>query len=369
MATQNTHGIILRTSCNFFGRYAYFPLPQFFPGDDASNFDNICTDSLSNAPHFPDITILDSVSSNILYQTYNSFPYVFHVYNLINRSYFAFSFPYLITIVTAAILIRDCSHFKVLVVCINEHPNPLFTEQGGNRNKPLVFYIYTSESENWSLVPIDYDLTSNRLLQNRRNPAHAGENTIYLDLTNRFLVTYAYWEEKIEPIPKFVSIWEKESMYIDKDTRYFQSSGYLHCVKFNPIQMRFEVYIWMEPPKGKWRLVVKGEKRSTWDKVVGIHPDDVGYLFLRSIEKDDISLVNIRRNYSHIIIDERGPICISQCFVNGMNDVLENAISKGVQSLSCGVLHPHENIEGPEGEVFIISHSGSQLLLPQQNIS
>ncbi|PKU64067.1 hypothetical protein MA16_Dca007972 [Dendrobium catenatum] len=368
METENTHGIILRTSCNFFGRYAYFPLPQYFPNDAASNFDNICTNSLTNAPHFPDITILDSVSSNILYQTYNSFPYVFHIYNLINRSYFAFSFPYHLTFVTAAILICGCSHFKVLVVCINEHPNPLFTEQGGNRNKPLVFYLYTSNSENWSLVPIDYDLTSNHLLPNRRNPAHAGENTVYLDLINHFLVTYAYWEEKIELIPKFVSIWEKELMHINNDTRYFQSSGHLHCVKFNPIKVRFEVYIWMEQPKGLWRLVAEGEKRSTRAKVLGIHPDDAGYLFLRTIGKDDISLVNIRQNFSHVIIDEKGPICTAQCFVNGMNDVLEDAISEGVRSLSCGILHPHENIEGPAGEVFIISRYGSQLVLPPQNI-
>ncbi|KAI0531399.1 hypothetical protein KFK09_000953 [Dendrobium nobile] len=367
MTTQNTHGIILRTSSTFSGRYAYFPFPRSFPSDAALNLDNIFTDSIANAPHFLDITILDSVSSNILYQTYNTFPNFFHVYNLINRSHFSFSFPYPLTFVTAAILIHDCTRFKVLVVYINEHPNSLFIEEGGDRNNPLVFYMYTSERKNWSLVPIDYDLTSNHLLPNRRNPAHIGEDIVYLDLTNRFLVTYAYWDEKIELIPKLVSIWEKDLIKLDDATRYYQSKGQLHCVKFNPIKQRTEVYIWREPPNGLWRLVAKGKKGSTWGKVLGIHPDDEGCLLVRS-QNDEVLMVNIKRDFSRVIIEGRGTNCGPECFHYGMNDVFEAAILEGAQSSSCGILHPHENVDGPEGEVFIVSRYGSLLVFPPQNL-
>ncbi|KAI0531398.1 hypothetical protein KFK09_000952 [Dendrobium nobile] len=367
MATSNTYGIILRTSSIFFGRYAYFSLPRSFPSDVASNHDDIFTDSLTNAPHFPDITILDSISSNILYQTYNSFPNFFHVYNLINRSHFAFSFPYHLSFINATILISDSSHFKVLVVCINEHPNPLFTKEGDNSTKPIVFYLYTFESKNWSHIPINYSLTSNHLLPNRRKPTHVNEDIVYLDLTNHYLISFSYLEEKIKLIPKLVLILEKGSTKLNEATRYCQSRGQLHCVRFNPIKMRIEVFMWVESPKGLWSLVTHGRIGSIWGKVIGIHPDDEGYVLLRSMIKDDLLMVDIRQDSSCVVINGRGPRCGPQCFLYGMNNVFEAAMFEGVQHSNCGILHLHENIEGPEGEVFIVSHSGLQLAFSPQN--
>ncbi|KAH0470964.1 hypothetical protein IEQ34_000687 [Dendrobium chrysotoxum] len=254
---QNTYGIILRTSSIFSSRYAYFPLPCIFPTKDVSELDNIITDSLANAPNFPDITILDSVYSNILYQAYNSFPNFCHVYNLINRSHFALSFPYYLVFVTATILICDCSCscFSVLVVCINEHPNPLFAKDGDNRTRPIVFYLYTSKSKNWSLVPNDHNLTSDHLLPNRRSPTHFGGDIVYIDLTKHFVITYNNLSEKIKLIPKLVSTWEQGSNKLDEATRYGKCKGRLHCVKFNPIKVQIEVYIWLESPIESWRLV------------------------------------------------------------------------------------------------------------------
>ncbi|PKU64069.1 hypothetical protein MA16_Dca007975 [Dendrobium catenatum] len=363
---QNTHGIILRTSSAFSGRYAYIPLPHAIPTDVASNLHNIIADSLANAPHFPYITLLDSVSTNILYLTCHTFPNLFHVYNLINQTHFAISFPYLVTFINAAILIRDCTHFKVLVVCINEHPNPLSSKEGDNRTRPFIFYIYSSGRENWSLLPYDFSLTSNHLLPNRRKPAHVGEDIVYLDLTNHFLVTYSYSKERIELIPKLVTIWEQVSMKLDESTRYGESRGKLHCVKFN--LMRTEIHKEVELPKGLWMLVVAGKVGSYWGKVVGIHPDDEGVVLVRSTDIDAILMVNVQRDFSRVVIAGKGPNCGPSCFHHGMNNVLEASTSKGMQRSSCGIFHPHENIEGPEGEVFIISHFGTNLILLPPNV-
>ncbi|KAI0531401.1 hypothetical protein KFK09_000955 [Dendrobium nobile] len=365
---QNIHGIILRTLSTYFGRYAYFPLPRLFPTTVDSNLDNIITDSLINAPHYPDITILDSISSNILYQTYSSFPNFFHVYNLINRSHISFSFPHLLTFITAAILTQDSSNFKVLVVCINEHPNPLFVEQGNNRTRPLVFYLYSSETKNWSPARFDYALTSDHLLPNRRKPIHLGEDIVFIDLTNRFLITYAYWEERVEPIPKLRSSWEQEETELDEATRFDQCMGQLHCVKYNPINCRIEMYSYMRPRNGKWTLVVTGNIGSLWGKVMAIHPDYEGFLLVRSPVKDAVLMVDIRQDYSYVVIKGRGPNCSPDCFVYGMNDVLEASTSEGLQRSSCGILHPHENIEGTEGEIFIVSHFETPLISLPQNL-
>ncbi|KAH0470423.1 hypothetical protein IEQ34_000146 [Dendrobium chrysotoxum] len=77
--------------------------------------------------------------------------------------------------------------------------------------------------------------------------------------------------------------------------------------------------------------------------------------------KDDLLVVDIQQDSSWAVINGRGPSCGPQCFLYGMNNVFEAAMLEGVQHSSCGILHLHENIDGPEGEVFIVSYSGSQL--------
>ncbi|KAH0470421.1 hypothetical protein IEQ34_000144 [Dendrobium chrysotoxum] len=338
---QNTHGIILHTLSAFSSRYAYIPLPHAVPTDVASDLHNIIVESLANAAHFPYITLLDSVSSNILYLTCHFFPNLFHVYNLINQSHFAFSFPYLVTLINAAILIRDCTNFKVLIVCINEHQNPLFVKEGDNRTRPFIFYIYTSKRENWSLLPYDFSLTSNHLLPNRRKPAHVGEDIIYLDPTNHFLVTYGYSKERIELIPKLVTIGEQVSMKRNESTRYGESRRKLHSVKFN--LMRTEVHKEVELPKGLCMLVVARKVGSYWGKVVGIHPNDEGVVLVRSTDIDAILMVDIQQDFSCVVIAGKGPNCGPSCFHYGMNNVLETSTSKGMQRSSCVIFHPHEN--------------------------
>ncbi|KAH0470425.1 hypothetical protein IEQ34_000148 [Dendrobium chrysotoxum] len=357
----NIHGLILRTSSTFSGHYAYFPLPRALPTDFSFKIDNIFVDSLLNAPHFPDITIFDSVSSNILYQSNNSIPNLFHVYNLINRSHFAFSFPLPFTIVNVAILIRDCSHFKVLIVCINKR-----LVEGDKRESPLFFYLYNSEGENLFLLPYNFPLTSNHLLPNRRKPAHVGEDIVHLDLTNTFLFTYGYSNLWIQMIPKLTTIWEQASMTHDISTRYGESRGKLHCVKFN--FRKIEVHKEIETRQGLWMLVVARNFERYWGEVLGIHPDDEGLVLVRSMETDMISLVDIQREISFVVIDGKGPNCGPTCFGYGMNDVLEASTSQGMQHSSCGILHPHENIKGPEGEIFIVSFFGTQLVSSPQNV-
>ncbi|KAH0470641.1 hypothetical protein IEQ34_000364 [Dendrobium chrysotoxum] len=342
---QKTHGIILRTSSTFIGRYAYIPLPHTFSTDATSDLHNVIADSLANAPHFPYITIIDSVSSNILYLTYHSFPILFHVYNLIYRSHFSFPFPYFVTFVNAAILIHDSTHFKVLVVCTNEHPNLSFGKVGSNLTGPLIFYLYTFERENWSLLSYDFSLSSHNLLPNRRKPAHVSEDIIYLDLTNHFLISYGYSKERIELIPKPVTIWKQLSMKLAETTRYVGSRGKLHFVKINLMQI--EVHKEIELTKGLWMLVVVGKVGCNWGKFVGIHPDDEGLILVRSTDTDAILMVDIQRDFSCVVVDGKGPNCGPACFRYRMNNALEASTFEGVQHSTCGILHPHHIIEEP----------------------
>lgn len=363
---ESIHGIILRSSAAFLSRYAYLSLSRDLPtavsgGDGLSA---VVAQSLAAAPHFPDITILDSISGTVLYQTYSSFPAdFFHVYNLFNRSHSTVSFPYRYPYVHAAMATHERVHFKVLVVCIEEQCNPLFG-YGGDGAKPLVFFVYSSKARNWSRIwSSSSAFTSDQLLPNQRKPVHAGDDVVYLDLTDRFLVRFTSLKQELDPVPKLVSPWERDSMKLDKTTRFGGCKGWLHCVKFNPVKARLEVFVWrMEALKGAWSLAVAGKEGNLRGKVVlGIHPSDESLVFVRSKADDEISMVDIRRDLQWVVVGGRGPKCGEACFVKGMTDVLEAAMRGGekLKRSGCGILHPHGNAEGPQGEIFIVSLLGT----------
>lgn len=349
---ESIQGIILRTSAAISGRYAYLSLPSGSPtAVSSASLDADFDDSISNAPHFPDITILDCISSSILYHTSNSYDF-FHVYNLITRIHVHIPFPYPHTFVNAAIVLQERIHFKVLVVCIERQTNPLLDEAwDGNIFNPLLFYVYSSQSENWSRIGDSSSIFPTvQLLANRRKPAHAGEDAVYLDLTKLFLIRFTSLNDQLGQTPKIIAApWEIES--IDETTWYGGCRGCLHCVKFDPINVRYEVYEWtMELPRGFWRLVVTGVQRGVTGTVVGLHPNDVNLVVLRSEGNNNILMVDIRNNFQWVVVGRKVGNGGQLCFLEVVIELLEAALETGDE-----MFPPPENVVEREGEIFIVS--------------
>ncbi|KAG0487858.1 hypothetical protein HPP92_006669 [Vanilla planifolia] len=360
---NSTVGLILRTSSANFARYNFFPIPATENTPQGANI----ASSLSAISHFHDITILDSAGTILLYEAYKSFPILFHVYDLLTSRHSNVCLPSLYAPVAAAALLSATAvDFKILLVRLTNYHDIYYDDPNERHPDPLIFKVFSSSNGQCSSVrasPAVFEAYSDDIYFSReprralrtKKPIHTG-GKIYLELAGAFLICFDAETEEVDVIPKHTSWWEAVASKIDRRTKYGDCRRRLQCAKINPFFQRVEVFEWQEEEMPHWSLVslgslmIYGEENFNGMRVVGLHPELVGVVFLRC--NDIIVVHDLRGRFEAAKVCGWSPECDDACMVPGASAVWEAAITGEVPKF-CS-LHAHENVDGQEAEVFAV---------------